>query len=113
MKMELGGRIMSATRKQENDNFYGIAPIAAHFEDCLQSFERLYATLESRQLGGKDMVAAVDGSLGEFRIWGNDTGAPDGLLDHALRKSSHLQKAVKDLLVDLLSTLRSSKILIF
>ena len=110
--MELAGKITTATRKQERDQARGIAPIAAHFENCLQHFERLCATLNSRQYGGKHMYSAVDGCLSDFRIWGNDTGAPDGLLDHALRKSSRLQKAAKDLLIDLLSTLHTSKILI-
>lgn len=108
--MELEVKTTSAMRKQERDQARGIVPISAHFENCLQHFERLCATLDSRQYGGKYMYSAVDGYLSEFRMWGNDTGAPDGLLDHALRKSSRLQKATKDLLIDLLSTLHTSKI---
>lgn len=107
--MEIGKRIAVPVRKQKNDEANGIAPIAAHFENCLQHFERLYATLQSSQSGGEDMLSAVDCSLSEFRVWGNDTGAPEGLLDHGLRKSSHLQNAAKDLLTDLLSTLCTSK----
>lgn len=108
--MGFGKETMSAARKRENDQAFGIAPIAAHFENCLQYFERLSASLESRPFGEKDIYSTVDGCLSEFRMWGNDTGAPEGLLDHALRKSSRLQQAAKDLLIDLLSTLRTSKI---
>jgi hypothetical protein len=111
--MGLGGKTTKAASERESDQADGIAPIAALFENCLQYFERLCATLESRQDDGKDMYSAVDGYLGEFRTWGNDTGAPDGLLDHALRKSSGLQQAAKDLLADLLSSLHTSKTLIF
>lgn len=108
--MGLEKKTTGAARKHGYDQAYGIAPIAAHFENCLQYFERLSASLESRPFGEKYIYSTVDGCLSEFRIWGNDTGAPEGLLDHALRKSSRLQKAAKDLLMDLLSTLRSSKI---
>lgn len=108
--MERGGKPASKLRERESRQADGIAPIAALFENCLQQFERLCATLECRQDDGKYMYLAVDGSLSEFRVWGNDTGAPDGLLDHALRKSSGLQQAAKDLLADLLSTLHTSKI---
>lgn len=108
--MALERKTTGAARKPENYQVYGIAPIAAHFENCLQYFERLSASLESRPFGGNYIYSTVDACLSEFRIWGNDTGAPEGLLDHALRKSSRLQKAAKDLLIDLLSTLRTSKI---
>ncbi len=107
------GHLASSMLKQDGDRVVGIAPIAAHFENCLQRFEQLCATLESRQLGGNSMYSAVDGCLSEFRRWGDDTGAAEGLLDHSLRKSSRLQQATKDLLTDLLSTLQTSKILIF
>ena len=108
--MEREKKTTSAAYRRENDQTYGIAPIAAHFENCLQYFERLSASLESRPSEGNDIYSTVDGCLSEFRIWGNDTGAPEGLLDHALRKSSRLHKAAKDLLMDLDSTLRTSKI---
>lgn len=103
----------SAAYKRENDQVYGIGPIAAHFENCLQYFERLSASLETRPSEGTYIYSTVDGCLSEFRMWGNDTGAPEGLLDHALRKSSRLQKAAKDLLLDLYSTLHTSKTFIY
>lgn len=109
LTMGLEKQSTSAAYGRENDQAYGIAPVAAHFENCLQYFERLSASLESRPSEG-NIYSTVDGCLSEFRIWGNDTGAPEGLLDHALRKSSRLQKAAKDLLIDLYSTLRTSKI---
>lgn len=111
--MGLERKTTGAAYKRENDQTFGIAPIAAHFEYCLQYFERLSASLESRPSGGNYIYSTVDGCLSEFRIWGNDTGAPEGLLDHALRKSSRLQKAAKDLLIDLYSTLRASKTFIY
>lgn len=52
----------------KNDQAYGIAPIAAHFENCLQYFERLSASLESRPSEGNSIYSTVDGCLSEFRI---------------------------------------------
>ncbi|MCJ1467362.1 hypothetical protein MMC07_005986 [Pseudocyphellaria aurata] len=91
---------------QESDHRDGIAPLATLFKDCLNSFERLCAaTAESQQVGGELLCSTVHGCFSKFRMWGNDTGAPDGSLDYALRKSSHLQQTTKDLLGDLISTL--------
>lgn len=110
--MRRGGSIQGAPRGQKSDHEKGIAPIAALFEDCLQHFERLRAaTVESRQI--KPLHSMVDGCFSKFRMWGSDTGAPDGSLDHALRKSSRLEQTTKDLAEDLLSTLRTSKTLVF
>lgn len=106
--MGLGGKSQGAARNQESDHVKGLAPIAALFKDCLQRFERLHAaTVESLQIGGKSLHSMVDGCFSEFRMWGIDTGAPDGSLDHALRKSSRLQQTTKDLLGDLISTLQT------
>lgn len=111
--MGLGGKSQGAARNQESDHVKGLAPIAALFEDCLQRFERLRAaTVESLQIGGKSLHSMVDGCFSEFRMWGIDTGAPDGSLDHALRKSSRLQQTTKDLLGELISTLQTSKTLV-
>lgn len=108
------GKSQDATRNHESDQEKGIAPIAALFKDCLQQFERLCAaTVESQQIGGKSLNSMIDGCFSKFRMWGRDTGAPDGLLDHALRKSSRLQQTTKDILGDLLSTLRTSKTFVF
>ena len=111
--MELGEIGQSPARKQESDYENGIAPIAALFEDCSQCFERLCATtVESRHIGETSLHSMVDGCFSELRSWGGETGAPDGSLDHALRKSSRLQQTTKDLLGDLISTLRISKALV-
>lgn len=108
--MGRGGNSQDAARNQESDHEKGIPPIAALFKDCLQDFERLCAaTVESQQIDGLSLCSMVDGYLSKFRTWGSDTGALDGSLDRALRKSSRLQKTTKDLLGDLLSTLRTCK----
>lgn len=112
--MGRGGKSQGAGRSQESDHEKGIGPIAALFEDCLQQFERLCAaTMESQHIAGKTLYSMVDGCFSKLRMWGRDTGASDGSLDHALRKSSRLQQTTKDLLGDLLSTLRTSKSLVF
>lgn len=109
-----GGNSQGAARNQESDHEKGIAPIAALVEDCLQHFERLCAaTVESQQIDGLSLYSMVDGYFSKFRMWGSDTAASGGSLDRALRKSSRLQQTTKDLLGDLLSTLRTCKTPVF
>lgn len=107
--MGFGKSNENAPQKQESSHAYGVAPIAALFKDCLQHFERLCSTIESRKLTGNSMNLTRDGCFSKFRTWGSDTGAPTGSLDHGLRKSTRLQQTTKDLLDDLILALQASK----
>ena len=100
----------SQTQKPKSSRAYGIPPIATLFNDCLHDFERLCSTIESRKVTGNSPDLMRDGCFSKFCTWGSDTGAPNGSLDHALRKSSRLQQTTKGLLEDLTSALQTSKI---
>ncbi|KAL8834257.1 MAG: hypothetical protein Q9170_003844 [Blastenia crenularia] len=106
--MDKKATMYSGVRKNENSHAYETAPIAAIFEDCLQFFERLCTITEIDEEAEQAGFPMIESSYDRFRQWGNETGAPNRSLDHALRKSSHLQQATKDLLTDLLSALMTS-----
>ena len=105
--METGQINTGSSRGRDNETGHRKAPVAAMFEDCLQSFERVCEIVKNNQGADIPGYAIIDGSLGRFRQWGYDTGAPKRLLDHSLRKAPHLQRATTDLLEDLLSGLQT------
>lgn len=100
-------------RRNKDSHAYETAPLAAMFEDCLQSFERLCSIMATDEEAENASYPMIDGSHSRFRQWGSETGAPNRSLDHALRKSSHLQQATKDLLGDLLLALHTCRIFLF
>ncbi|KAL9598499.1 MAG: hypothetical protein Q9219_004472 [cf. Caloplaca sp. 3 TL-2023] len=102
--MEATRTVHGRSRKVGNIQ-YESAPIAATFEDCLQSFERLCSIVETNEEAENTYRSMVEGSHGRFRQWGDETGAANRLLDHALRNANHLQQATQDLLRDLLLAL--------
>ncbi|KAL9120119.1 MAG: hypothetical protein Q9187_003323 [Circinaria calcarea] len=103
-KQELG-----RMRNHERSHAYKMAPIAALFEDCLQSFAELCTIMEANEDAWRFQHFMLDASFSKFREWGNDTGASDRSLDHILRKASRLQDATKNMLETLLSTLHETR----
>ena len=108
--MESKEKVHGGQRRNVDSHAYETAPIAAMFEDCLQSFERLCSIIETEEEEAENTsFPTIGNSHSRFRQWGTDTGAHKRLLDHGLRKSSHLQEATKDLLRDLLIALQTCK----
>jgi hypothetical protein len=80
------------------------APVAAKFEDCYNSFNRLCVELRGRSPSA--ISALVDENYAKLLAWGNDTGAATRSLDHMLRKASDLREGTLDLLRDLHELIR-------
>lgn len=87
------------------------APIAAQFEDCLQSYDQLYSVMQTNGSAWGTWYTTVDDDLGRLQLWGKSTGASsrslDHSLDHALRKASHLRETTLQLLTELYESLQS------
>lgn len=84
-------------------------PIAVEFENCVQSFNSLCSAMEANQLAWEAKYALIRECRGEFRAWGDDTGALKGSLDHALRKNSRMRDVTIELLEDMTGEVRSSR----
>lgn len=97
-----------ALRKHNQQSLPQTAPIAAKFEDCQQSFERLCIVVRSN--GDEANSALVEDSYGKFLAWGKDSGASDRSVDHGLRKSSGLAGRTLELLVALFSKLEQGRL---
>lgn len=87
--------------------FRSKAPIAAHFEDCLQASHRMCATIHADRPESEDSVTADDCDS-RLKSWGHDSGASSRHLDHALRRTSSLSTASLDLLVQLSAVLQKA-----
>lgn len=85
------------------------APIAAEFEECTQLFQSLCSAFEANPLAWKTYHLLIGGQRDALAAWGAETDATSYLLDHALRKSSSLQRHVVEVLQDLSSNLQRSK----
>jgi hypothetical protein len=93
---ELNPMYQALRRRQRHSSNPQSAPIAAMFEDCCQSFERLCVT--ARRFSDQLNSNLVEENYGKFLAWGNDTGASTRSLDHTLRKTSSLSATTLDLL---------------
>ncbi|KAG4442072.1 hypothetical protein IFR05_002466 [Cadophora sp. M221] len=96
-----------ALRSQQNQAVRAKAPIAAEFEDCIQSFDRLCATIRVNEPGPDEAVIAED-CRSRLTLWGHESGASGRKLDHALRRSFSLRTATLELLRDLQATLQGA-----
>jgi hypothetical protein len=86
------------------------APIAAQFEDCLQSYDQLCSAMRTNRLAWGTSYTTVDDDLSRLRLWGKNTGASsrtlDRSLDHVLRKASNLRETTLQLLLELHESLQ-------
>jgi hypothetical protein len=85
------------------------APVAAEFEDCTQRFNRLNQVMEANEQVWEPYQMLLNDYRSRLAIWGTDTGAKSRTIDHTLRKSSHLQSQVLDLLEHLHESLQNSQ----
>lgn len=119
--MDAQHRDWNVQRLNEAKTLRAKAPIAAQYEDCMQSFDRLRASLrarlpdhDTRSLSGKDdfesglpvagvrdqssatrhLFVLAENCVTDFIIWGNEAGAVSRALDHALRRSNKLSTTV-------------------
>ncbi|KAE9378878.1 hypothetical protein N431DRAFT_478014 [Stipitochalara longipes BDJ] len=84
------------------------APLAANFEDCLQAFDRLRATIQSSKKDLEDEYILGEDCYSRLKNWGQHSGASSRALDHRLRKCSELGTATLDLLSELGSILQET-----
>lgn len=96
-------------RNRHNRAVRAKAPLAANFEDCLQAFDRLRATIQANKRDLKDEYILGEDCYSRLRSWGYDSGASSRALDHRLRKSAQLVAATLDLLEELYSILVEGK----
>jgi hypothetical protein len=86
------------------------APIAAEFEECTQLFQSLCSAFEANPGAWKTYHLVIGGQRDALAAWAAETNATSYLLDHALRKSSGLQRHLVEVLQDLSSDLQKSKL---
>lgn len=82
--------------------------IANHVDFCLQSF-KLVTVCYTSHYGSQSTAFKIADEFARFKVWSGNVGVDKsrkGFLDYHLRDSSHLQKEVKGLLVDLNGSLR-------
>ena len=79
-------------RTQHSQALRAKAPIRAHFEDCVQAFDRLCSAINGNVTASEEEVIMVEDCYSRVRLWGQDSGASTRALDHGLRKSSELRK---------------------
>jgi hypothetical protein len=79
------------------------AVVAAHFENCTQTFIRLHATVAARLSPSR--ANAFEDYQARLTSWGDYTGANGLTLDHKLRHSTRLRETVTASLVQLQSVL--------
>jgi hypothetical protein len=96
-------------RSRHNRAVRAKAPLAANFEDCLQTFDRLRATIHSSKKDLEDEHILGEDCYSRLRSWGHDSGASSRALDHRLRKSSQLGSTTLELLVELQSVLQEGE----
>jgi hypothetical protein len=96
-------------RSRHNRAVRAKAPLAANFEDCLQAFDRLRATIHSSKKNLEDEYILGEDCYSRLRSWGHDSGAASRALDHRLRKSSQLGTATLELLSELQLTLQEGE----
>lgn len=101
---ELRSTMYRALRRTERFRLPQTAPIAATFEDCHQSFQRLsiVVTSISDDVSESNTVQEI---FRRFLAWGYDSGASKRTLDRGLRNSSNLSRGTLDLLRSLYTTL--------
>jgi hypothetical protein len=97
-------QVYAALRKRPHFHQPRTAPIAAIFEKCRESFERL--CIVTRLNSSQPNSSLVEDNYGTFLAWGNDSGAATRSLDRTLRKTSNLSDMVMELLRTLYSTLQ-------
>ncbi|KAH8596651.1 hypothetical protein B0O99DRAFT_705975 [Bisporella sp. PMI_857] len=95
--------------EQRKYNAHRGAPIAAAFEDCVQLFEQLCASLEAGTPSWTGPHTELADLFSTLRTWGHDTGASSRSLDHRLRKASTLQAQVLELFEALQNELGTGK----
>ncbi|KAH8746034.1 hypothetical protein BGZ57DRAFT_777998 [Hyaloscypha finlandica] len=96
-------------RSRNNRAVRANAPLAANFEDCLQAFDRLRATIYSSKKDLEDEHNLGEDCYSRLRTWGHDSGASSRALDHRLRKSPQLGTSTLDLLAELQSILQEGE----
>jgi hypothetical protein len=89
------------------------APIAAQYEDCLQSCEQLCSAMQTNTSTWGEWYEIAEDDLERLRLWGDSTGASsrtiNTALDHTLRASSMLKTNALRLLTDLNDGLQQGK----
>jgi len=96
-------------RSRNNRAVRANAPLAANFEDCLQAFDRLRATIYSSKKDLEDEHNLGEDCYSRLRTWGHGSGASSRALDHRLRKSPQLGTSTLDLLAELQSILQEGE----
>jgi len=79
------------------------AVISSSFRMCVDSFRRLFDSLEESD-SGENFVSRLRDETGRFRIWAENAGAHRTgrvSLDHRLREASNVKRTILDLLVAL------------
>lgn len=92
-----------ALRPKQHHHRPQTSPIAALFETCRDSFERI--CIVARRNSSRAISTSIEGQYGQFLTWGKDSGASNRSLDRALRKTTNLTSIVMELLRSLYSTL--------
>lgn len=90
--------------------------IASLYQQGIERFEGVCRVLETPgyQNSYKNMIPLLSDELGRLRVWAGNCGAhrmPSSRLslDHRLREASHIQKRVKELLMELTKSLKDGK----
>ena len=96
-------------RTQQSQALRAKAPIRAHFEDCVQAFDRLCSAINANMTASEEEIILVEDCYSRLRSWGQDSGASTRALDHGLRKSSELGAHTLNLLSDLHSILHEGE----
>jgi hypothetical protein len=96
-------------RNRNNRAVRAKAPLAANFEDCLQVFDRLRATIQSNKKDFENEHTLGEDCYSKLRSWGYNSGASSRALDHRLRKPSRLKTTTLELLVELQSKLQEGE----
>lgn len=94
----------------------GVPSIASLYNLCVQSFRRLYESLEysGGEFDDQTPTPTFD-ELGRFRVWAGNVGAHRigrMSLDHKLRESFQIHSKVSELLMDLNRSLQAGKSLV-
>ncbi|KAI1845649.1 hypothetical protein JX266_008260 [Neoarthrinium moseri] len=100
-------RSKKAQRLKEARGLRAKAPVAAHFEDCVQAFQRLSDSIQVNQSNSELHQIAEDSAI-RLKLWGEGSQASSRSLDYALRNSSILKRQTLRLLKDLHSTLEEA-----
>jgi hypothetical protein len=102
-------RSKRAQRLKESRGLRAKAPVAAHFEDCVQAFQRLSDSLQVNQSNSELHNISKDCAL-RLQLWGEGSDASSRALDYALKGSPEVKRQTLRLLEDLHSTLEEGEL---